>query len=192
MNLHAMTRPRTALLALCLGLAQAAAFAIEAGQPAPDVDLPGADLRGSAAPARLSDLKGKVVYLDFWASWCGPCKQSFPWMNDMQRKYGARGLQVLAINLDAKRAEADQFLAQNPAAFGVAFDTKADSARRIGVKGMPTSLLLGPDGKVLYVHQGFRMEDRADLEARLVAALGGATTAGSAHVGGALAGGKAP
>jgi len=192
MNLHAMTRTRAALLALCLGLAQATAFSIEAGQPAPDVDLPGADLRGGSAPARLSDLKGKVVYLDFWASWCGPCKQSFPWMNDMQRKYGARGLQVLAINLDAKRAEADQFLAQNPAAFGVAFDGKGESAKRIGVKGMPTSVLLGPDGKVLYVHQGFRMEERAELEARLVAALGGATTTGSAHLGGALAGGKAP
>jgi thiol-disulfide isomerase/thioredoxin len=196
MHLRSVTRTRAAIVALCLGLAQAAALAIEAGQPAPDVDLPSADLRSGAAPARLSDLKGKVVYLDFWASWCGPCKQSFPWMNDMQRKYGARGLQVLAINLDAKRAEADQFLTQNPAAFGVAFDGKAESAKRIGVKGMPTSLLLGPDGKVLYVHQGFRLEERAELESRLVAALGGVSTAAPARTGGpaggALAGGKAP
>jgi thiol-disulfide isomerase/thioredoxin len=156
------------ILATSLALAPAAQAATEAGQPVPDLDLP-----GSSVGQRLSDLKGKVVYLDFWASWCGPCKQSFPWMNEMQRKYGARGLQVVAINLDAKRADADQFLAQNPAGMALAFDSKGDSAKRIGVKGMPTSLLIGPDGKVLMVHLGFRAEDRAELEARVVAALGG-------------------
>lgn len=155
-------------LVVALALAQPAHAAAEAGQAVPDLDLP-----GSPVGQRLSELKGKVVYLDFWASWCGPCKQSFPWMNEMQRKYGARGLQVVAINLDAKRADADQFLAQNPSSVALAFDSKGESAKRIGVKGMPTSLLIGPDGKVLMVHLGFRAEDRADLEARLVAALGG-------------------
>lgn len=160
---------RRALVGLTFALCSAVALAAtEAGQPAPDVELP-----GSTLGARLSDLKGKVVYLDFWASWCGPCKQSFPWMNEMQRKYGTRGLQVVAINLDARRSDADQFLAQTPTSVGLAFDAKGESARRIGVKGMPTSLLVGADGKVLMVHQGFRAEDRADLEARLVAALAG-------------------
>jgi thiol-disulfide isomerase/thioredoxin len=155
-----------AAVAVAVLLGQASGFAADLGQPAPDVDLP-----GSAVAQKLSDLKGKVVYVDFWASWCGPCKQSFPWMNDMQRKYGARGLQVVAINLDAKRGDADQFLAQNPATVALAFDSKGESARRMGVKGMPTSLLVGADGKVLLVHQGFRNEDRTELEAKLVAAL---------------------
>lgn len=158
---------RAALVAAAL-LGHASGFAAEAGQAAPDVDLP-----GSAVGQKLSDLKGKVVYVDFWASWCGPCKQSFPWMNDMQRKYGARGLQVVAINLDAKRSDADQFLAQNPATVALAYDSRGESAKRMGVKGMPTSLLVGADGKVLLVHQGFRAEDRAELESRLVAALAG-------------------
>ena len=148
------------------GLTAPSAWAIEAGQMVPDVELP-----DSPAGARLSDLKGRHVYLDFWASWCGPCRQSFPWMADMQRQYGSRGLQVLAINLDAKRADADQFLAKTPAGFALAFDTKGESARRIGVKGMPTSLLVAPDGKVVFVHQGFRLDERAALEAKLVAAL---------------------
>ena len=100
----------------------------------------------SEAPIDLAAWKGKVVYVDFWASWCGPCRQSFPWMNEMQAKYGAQGLQVVGINLDAKRADADQFLAQLPAKFAVAFDPKADSARRFGVKGMPTSVLVDPQG----------------------------------------------
>ncbi len=155
-------------LVLALLLASPVSFAVDVGQAAPDVELPG----GSGGAQKLSDLKGKVVYLDFWASWCGPCRQSFPWMNDMQQKYGARGLQIVGVNLDAKRAEADKFLADNPAQFALAFDTKGESPKRIGVKGMPTSVLIGVDGKVLAVHQGFKDEERAELEARLVAALG--------------------
>lgn len=150
--------------------AMVGAEALEAGQPAPEIEL----RLPNGGAQKLAELKGKVVYLDFWASWCGPCKQSFPWMNEMQRKYAARGLQVVAINLDAKRVDADQFLARNPAGFAIAFDAAGDSARSVGLKGMPTSLLLGADGKVIYVHTGFRAEDRAELEARLVAALGAA------------------
>ena len=142
------------------------AAAADAGQPAPDVDL-----QGAAGAQKLSELKGKLVYVDFWASWCGPCRQSFPWMNEMQAKYGARGLQVVGINLDAKRADADQFLAQLPAQFALAFDAKGESAKRFGVKGMPTSVLIDPSGKVIAVHQGFRDEERKALEDRLVAAL---------------------
>ncbi len=158
---------RRALLALAAAcVAVPAAHALDAGQPVPDVELPGATVA-----QRLSDLRGKLVYLDFWASWCGPCRQSFPWMNEMQRKYGARGLQIVGINLDARRADADQFLAQTPAGFALAFDTKADSAKRLGVKGMPTSVLVAPDGRLLWVHQGFRADERAEVEARFVAAL---------------------
>ena len=163
-------KPITSLFApaaLALSLAATSAFAVEAGQAVPDIDLAGA-----AGVQKLSDLKGKVVYLDFWASWCGPCRQSFPWMNDMQAKYGAKGLQVVGVNLDAKRTDADQFLAQTPAKFALAFDGKGESPKKVGVKGMPTSVLIGADGKVLFVHQGFKEEERGELEAKLVSALG--------------------
>ena len=129
--------------------------------------LPG--LRGT--PVDLAGFKGKLTYVDFWASWCGPCRQSFPWMNEMQAKYGARGLQVVGINLDRKRDDAERFLAELPATFTIAFDAAGDSAKRFGVKGMPTSVLVGPDGKVLYMHTGFRNEERAQLEGRIAAAL---------------------
>ncbi len=168
-----MKKPNSwlALAGLCLALSTPLASALEAGQAVPDISLPGA----TVAP-RLSDLKGKVVYLDFWASWCGPCKQSFPWMNDMQQKYGAKGLQVVGVNLDAKRPDAERFLAENPALFALAYDAKGETARQVGVKGMPTSVLIDADGKVLAVHQGFREQDRAELEARFVAALNRAKT----------------
>ena len=162
-----MTRLRATLTTALLALFAPLALALDVGQPAPDVDLP-----DSAVAQKLSDLKGKVVYVDFWASWCGPCKQSFPWMNEMQRKYGGKGLQIVAINVDAKRADADKFLAQNTTAFALAFDSKGEAPKRFGVKGMPTSALIDADGKVLYVHQGFRLEERAELEARLAAAVG--------------------
>jgi len=156
----------TLAIGLCWALAAGSACAVDAGQPVPQIELV-----GSTGAKKLSDLQGKVVYIDFWASWCGPCRQSFPWMNDMQRKYGANGLQIVGINLDAKRIDADQFLSQLPAQFALAFDAKGESAKKFGVKGMPTSVLIGKDGKVLLTHQGFRDEDRKALEDMLIAAM---------------------
>jgi cytochrome c biogenesis protein CcmG, thiol:disulfide interchange protein DsbE len=140
--------------------------AAEAGQPAPAFTLP-----GPSADVSLAALKGKIVLVDFWASWCVPCRHSFPWMNQMQARYGARGFHVLAINVDAKRTDADTFLAQVPAQFGLGFDSAGDTPKRYAVKGMPTSVLIGADGRVLMQHAGFRDDDKAPLEAAIVAAL---------------------
>ena len=158
---------RLRAIALCLATVLApAAWAIEAGAAAPEVNLPGVKDAIS-----LAGLKGKVVYVDFWASWCGPCKQSFPFMNDLQAKYRAQGFEIVAINLDAKREDADKFLSAVPAQFNVAFDTKGESAKRFEVKGMPSSYLIGRDGKVFAAHKGFKEEDRKELEARIAQAL---------------------
>ena len=147
-------------------LLAAPAWALDTGTPAPLINLPGAK-----APVNLAQLKGQVVYVDFWASWCKPCKQSFPFLNDMQARYGAKGLRVVGVNVDAKREDAEAFLADTPAAFDIAFDTQGDSARRYQVKAMPSSVLVGRDGKVLAVHRGFKPEDRAELERLINAAL---------------------
>lgn len=159
----------TALLIGCAALSAAplAAQAIEAGQALPIASVPG----NGDATLPLVDGKARATYIDFWASWCTPCRQSFPWMNRMQQKFGAQGLRIVAINLDAKRADADGFLAQMPASFQLGFDGKGDAARRFGVNVMPSSVLVGPDGKVLAVHHGFREEDEAALEQRIAAAL---------------------
>jgi thiol-disulfide isomerase/thioredoxin len=115
----------------------------------------------------LAKLKGKVVYLDFWASWCGPCRQSFPWMNEMQEKYGQQGLEVLAINLDGNLTDAKKFLQENPAKFKIAYDTKAQTPKLLGVKGMPTSYLIDRQGRVVSVHVGFNLAKKSDLETEL-------------------------
>lgn len=148
------------------GLASLPAQATDVGQSAPSFEL-----AGPKGPVQLAAYKGKTVYLDFWASWCGPCKQSFPWMNDMQKRYGANGLRVVGVNLDQKGDEAKAFLAANPALFDVAFDPEGKTPKAYGIKGMPTSMLIGADGKVLMVHQGFKDENRDDLEKQIKQAL---------------------
>lgn len=143
--------------------------ALEAGDLTPEIELPGA----GATPVRIARQPGKIIYLDFWASWCGPCRQSFPWMNAMQEKYKTQGFQVIGINLDAQGEDAEKFLAKTPAKFTVAYDPKGNSARLFGVKGMPTSLLIGKDGKVISQHIGFNDDSREKMEQAIQAALGG-------------------
>lgn len=145
----------------------APALALDMGSQAPDFELPSA--QGSV---KLSKIQGKVIYLDFWASWCGPCRESFPWMNSMQSKFKQKGLQVIAINLDANNDDAQKFLAQHSAQFTVLFDPNGITPRQYGVKGMPTSFLIGKDGKVLFQHKGFNNSDRAELEQKIMAAMG--------------------
>ena len=141
-------------------------FALTIGTAAPDFNLPGVK-----DPVTLASFKGKLVYVDFWASWCGPCKQSFPFMNTLQTKYKAQGFEIIAINVDAKTTDATAFLSKIPANFTVAFDNKGDTPKRYAVKAMPSSYLIGHDGKVLVVHQGFKAADEAEIEKRITDAL---------------------
>jgi thiol-disulfide isomerase/thioredoxin len=154
------------LSALGASIVTLSALALEPGQAAPGIDL-----IGKAGPVKLSDFKGKAVYLDFWASWCGPCKQSFPWMSEMQTKYGGKGFQVLAVNLDQKADDATTFLKENSANFAIAYDPSGQSARQYGIKGMPSSVLIGRDGKVTHFHTGFGTNSRTELERAIVVAL---------------------
>jgi thiol-disulfide isomerase/thioredoxin len=143
------------------------AMAYAAAVPAASAPLPAV----AAEPIDLSAWKGKVVYVDFWASWCVPCRQSFPWMNTMHRRYGKDGLVVLAVNMDQDRAAADTFLHQYPADFTVRFDPRGQLAQGFKLRGMPTSALLDRNGKVLLVHEGFRSKDVATLEDSIRTAL---------------------
>jgi cytochrome c biogenesis protein CcmG/thiol:disulfide interchange protein DsbE len=130
------------------------------------------DLPGKGANVKLSEYKGKIVYLDFWASWCAPCKQSFPWMNTMQEKYRSQGLEIVAVNLDASTDDAQKFLASNATKFTIAYDNKGQTPKLFGVKGMPTSYILNRDGKIIYQHMGFNDSEKEKMEQKLIEALG--------------------
>ena len=115
----------------------------------------------------LDEFRGRVVYLDFWASWCAPCLESFPWMQSLDNAYERDGLAVIAVNVDRRRADADRFLAKRPVTFDVRFDPDGRMAQAFAVKGMPTSVLIDRHGAVRFTHIGFRRIDAPAYEAKL-------------------------
>jgi thiol-disulfide isomerase/thioredoxin len=119
----------------------------------------------------LEAYAGKVVLLDFWASWCSPCLQSFPWMNELQQKHGDEGLVVLAVNLDQDRKLAETFLGKTPAKFRVEYDAAGDVARQFQVQAMPTSFLIDRQGKIRVRHAGFKEKQRQEREQQIVQLL---------------------
>ncbi|RPI63242.1 MAG: TlpA family protein disulfide reductase [Lysobacterales bacterium] len=125
----------------------------------------------AAPPPALEPVEGSVIWVDFWASWCVPCRRSFPWLNEMQRKYGPEGLQIIGVNLDKDHAAADRFLTEVPADFALRFDPAGALAKQFGVEAMPSSFLIDKDGSVLATHFGFRTADTADYEHAIEAAL---------------------
>lgn len=158
---------RRALLGAAAGLATLnapSARAVPVGSAAPAFTLPGLN-----APVSLEALRGQTVLLDFWASWCTPCRLSFPWLGEMQARHGARGLRVVAVNVDRQRSDADAFLARTPARFTLAFDSAGDTPRRYAVKAMPSSFLIDTEGRVQLQHAGFRDDDKPALEAAIAA-----------------------
>ena len=113
------------------------------------------DLSTFQLEGKLPDsLKGKVVIVDFWASWCLPCAESFPTMDELQKKYGER-LVVLAVNVDEKAANMDKFLKNHSVSFTVVRDGKQKLVAVVSPETMPTSFILDPSGKVCFLHNGF-------------------------------------
>jgi thiol-disulfide isomerase/thioredoxin len=109
-----------------------------------------------------SDLKGKIVIVDFWASWCLPCKASFPVMDALQKKYGRAALVILAVNEDAKKADMEAFLKDKNLSFAIVRDAAADGHKlvdKVEIDGMPSSFVIDSEGVVRFIHSGFHGND---------------------------------
>ncbi|HTI45393.1 MAG TPA: TlpA disulfide reductase family protein [Casimicrobiaceae bacterium] len=154
---------RWASVALAAMLHTGSAVAVGIGDAAPPFSL--ATSQGETIA--LERLRGQVVYVDFWASWCGPCKRSFPWMNELAARYGRDGFTIVAVNVDKKAEDAQRFLAATPARFTVVYDAAGATPSAYAVKGMPSSYLVDRSGRVVMVEQGFRDEDKAAVEGRI-------------------------
>ena len=155
------------LLLWCAWAGAPLVAAVETGAPAADFTV----VDAAGKPLNLASLRGKAVYIDFWASWCAPCRRSFPWMNAMQEKYAGNGLVILGVNVDKKREAADRFLAQTPAKFTIGYDEQGTVPALYAIKAMPSSVLIDAQGVVVFIHSGFRDEETGDLESRIRAAL---------------------
>jgi thiol-disulfide isomerase/thioredoxin len=155
---------RRSFYALCfllslLGFARVG-WALEAGQPAPEIQLK--DLSGK--PVSLASFKGKVVIVDFWASWCGPCRQSMPVLERLSKTYKDKGLVILGVNVDNDVKSASKFLAEVPVSFVVVNDASKSVAKAYAPPTMPSSYIVDRDGRVRRVHAGFKSADAKELE----------------------------
>jgi thiol-disulfide isomerase/thioredoxin len=173
---RSLVSPRIALrrliahsaLAIGVWAMSPAALAAVAGDPAPAC---AASTLDDARTIRVADYKGKVVYLDFWASWCPPCRESFPFMNELQRELGEKGLQIMAVSVDKVSADAQRFLASYPPQFTVALDTKWTCASAYLLPGMPTSFVIDKRGIIRAVHIGFRDKDKVEIRRQILELL---------------------
>ncbi len=142
---------RTCLLALLFGLILTlpARADIKAGNPFPD-------LTTFKLEGELPELgKDKVIMIDFWASWCGPCAQSFPTMEELHKTYGPQGLVIIAVNVDEKKADMENFLKTHHVTFPIVRDAKQKLVEKTGISTMPSSFLIDKNGKVAFAHIGF-------------------------------------
>lgn len=114
---------------------------------------------------------GKVLYLDFWASWCPTCARSFLFLNDLTEELSEQEFMVVAVNLDENPKDAQAFLERHPVRFAVFVDPRGDCARAFAVAGMPAAYLLDRKGKVRYRHLGFRAEDADELKTKVLELL---------------------
>ena len=144
------------------------ANATDVGQPAPQFNL--LTLQQDQ-PTTLKQYAGKVVYLDFWASWCAPCRTSFPLLNKLHEKLKAQGFEVVAINLDEDKANAEKFLKEFPVGFTVLRDAKGEWADQFVVESMPTSFIIDKQGVVQNIHHGFASADIKELEEKITKLL---------------------
>lgn len=149
-----------------LGIATAQATNV--GESAPQFSLPSLQQNQSTA---LQTFTGKVVYLDFWASWCAPCRTSFPLLNSLHKKLKAQGFEVIAINLDEDKAKAERFIKDIPVEFTVLRDDKGEWADRYVVESMPSSFIIDKHGVVQHIHHGFSGEDIHGLEQQITELL---------------------
>ena len=139
-------------LAACLLLAATLQVQADISGPAPDFTLKS---RGGEN-IKLSELRGQVVMINFWASWCGPCRQEMPLLEQIYQHYQPMGFTLLGINVEEDSAAADKVLKEIPVSFPVLYDNRNRVSESYQVRAMPSTILIDRDGQVRYLHQGYK------------------------------------
>ena len=149
-------------LAGWIGMLMVCANALAADAPKPDVPKVGGPfpaLDGFSLEGKLPDTKGKVVIVDFWASWCGPCVKSLPAFKELHEKYADKGLVIIAVSLDDTKEAMDSFLKKTPVPFAVMRDAEEKLQKRLDISGIPLTYILDRQGVVRVVHDGYAGDD---------------------------------
>ena len=165
-----LLRPVALIFALLLGWSQlATAATLSDATPAPEFTLP--LVANGEGDISLLKLRGSVVYVDFWASWCGPCRLSLPALDTLYREFGDQGFAVTAVSVDVVEEDALDFLTRYPVSYPVAIDKTGAVPRSYSVNGMPSGYLIDKAGRVRSVHVGFKKGDEAALREEIKALL---------------------
>ena len=149
--------------AMALVLIAGAAFAGDAGGPAPSFTL--AALTGQQAA--LSQYKGQVVMVNFWATWCGPCQQEMPLLDQMYKKYKPAGFTLIGVNVDKEAPAVKELMARKPVSFPVLLDPANQVSKAYHVDEMPSSVLIDRKGEIRYIHRGYRPGDENEYQDRI-------------------------
>jgi cytochrome c biogenesis protein CcmG, thiol:disulfide interchange protein DsbE len=160
---HSPSTSHSSLATILMTILLLQASALSADNPAKKCQP---DKFTESGKINFADYKGKVVYIDYWASWCGPCRASFPFMNSLQKDF-ADDVVIIGISVDSEKGDADAFLKQTPANFLLGIDTTGVCPQEFKVNGMPSTYILDRSGNLVYSHEGFRKNDPEKLRQTL-------------------------
>lgn len=154
---------KTTAALISAGMAIVLGASADAASIAPGAPAPAFQLHSSASTdVSLSDLKGQVVLINFWASWCGPCRQEMPVLEQLYKKYKSAGFTLVGVNVEPKSADAEGFLKSTPVSFPVLFDPESKVSRLYEVTGMPSTVIVDRTGKVRYIHHGYKPGEESE------------------------------
>jgi len=134
------------------------AAAVDTNSPAPDFTLNAQ----TGKPVELTQFKGQVVMLNFWASWCGPCRQEMPLLDSIYKRYGKLGFTMIGVNVEPDSKAANDWLKQTPVTFPILYDTESKVSKLYGVSGMPSTVIVDRKGTVRMIHHGYKPGDEEE------------------------------
>jgi peroxiredoxin len=146
---------RNSLAAFAAALLCALPVLADTGGPAPQFSL--AAKGGSSVS--LSQYKGQVVMINFWASWCGPCRQEMPLLESIYKKYNRLGFTMIGVNVEPDSKAADEWLKATPVSFPILYDTDSKVSKLYEVAGMPSTVIIDRQGNVRKLHRGYKPGD---------------------------------